>query len=726
MANKGSSVYTELFEQLPIPERLEPQNIAKMLEANKLAGKASVKVIPVETKPPYEIESEASNGRNITVSGKRRTSVVYRSIASVAACAALAFGVYSYVNRGAGVLPDTQPNGGAYASDYNDVHKTFEKYYVGESGGKTLDSAIKDIEHSYNVGDAPNSTQIDNDPAAPTDPAVTAPAAPNTEPPVTDAPVTEPDVTEPTPPVEPDPPAETLDEKLPVPADPAEIDNSDIAFGDGYLLRRDGNYLRIITTDNGDLRFVGSISPVFEENSTKTLAGFYTEGKKVVAIYSVVSGEIVSVQPEENPEGQPGSSIVGSIIDDLYGAPAAVVKEKNTVEICVYDLTSGVAVLNSTVVQSGSLVDMNFVNGALYAVTSYDNYRSAPIIGVDDHESYVPSYTVNGEKYYVQAQDIMLPETVSTTDYAVISGISVDGRVSVKAVLGYEGRVLLKNGAVYLFGYDNVAGSELTSVRVFSLSGGDVIYAGFTDIDGVALSGDGISVFGDTIAITSISKTADGYITTLGVYDGTMNLVSHVKFPAALTSAKRDGNMLYLSGTSADYCINLANPSIPEWISDEPQKDVAQGLLAFDGGYVTLTKSEKGLVLSKINKNENGALTLAAQTVVCGEATIVSKALENNGKLFVSGNTVGVPYGYFDGYDYCYRFELYRLTEKGFEQAGAIESHEVDSVYEPEKAIISGRVLYVFSDGRIYATVIGDALAQISSADIIESAYSGH
>lgn len=722
MANKGSSVYTELFEQLPIPKRLEPQNIAAMLEASKIAGKTPVKVTHVEAKVSYEIENEAPSERNITVTGtKHRTSAVYRSIASVAACAALAFGVYSYANRGTGIVPDTQPNGGAYASDYNDVHKTFEKYYVGESDKKTLDSAIKDIEHSYNEGNASNSTQTSPESSAPTEPGVTAPAETDTEPTVTNPVVTDPVAPEPVP-VDPELPAETVDEKLPLPQTAAKVDNSDIAFGDGFLLRRDGNFLRIITTDNGNLNFVGSISPLYQENSTKTLAGFYTEGKKAVVIYSVVSGELIDTQPEE----QQGDSIVGSIIDNLYGTSTAVVKEKNTIEVCVYDLTNGVAALNSTVVQSGSLVDMNFVNGALYAVTSYDDYRKAPIIGVDDHESYVPSYTVNGEKYYVQAQDIMLPKTVSTTDYAVISGITVDGRVSVKAVLGYEGRVVLKNGAVYLFGYDSVAGSELTSVRVFSLSGGDVIYAGFTDIEGVALGGDGISLFGDTIAITSIRKTADGYVTTLGVYDGTMNVVSLVDIPAALTSAKRVGNELYLSGSKVSYCVNLANPSIPEFVSDKPQKDAAEGLVAFDGGYVTLTKSEKGLILSKISKNESGVLTLAAQTVICSEAKIASKAIENNGRLFVSGNIVGVPYGYFDGYDYCYRFELYRLTDKGFEQAGAIESHELDSVYEPEKAIISGRVLYVFSDGRIYSTVIGDALAQISSADIIESTYSGH
>lgn len=722
MANKGSSVYTELFEQLAVPERLEPQNIAAMLEKSKLAGKTPLKVIPVEAKITPSDET-APVERNITVSRTgRRTSAVYRSVASVAACAALVLGIYGYTHSGNGVPSDTQPNS-SYASSYNDVHKTFEKYYVGDTDSKTLDSAIKDIEHSYNEGDASNSTQTSPDPTVPTVPEATAPSEPVTEPAAPDPVVTEPVQNDPEP--APEPPAETVDEKLPLPEDPVKADDSDIAFGDGFLLRKEGNYLRIITSDNGNLGYTGNINPIYAENSAKTLVGFYAEGKKAVAVYSVVSGEIVTTEPTE-PEDQPADSLVGNIIDNLYGAPAAVVKEKNSVEICVYDIIDGNAMLASTVVHGGSLVDMNFMNGALYAVTAYNDYRNAPIIGVDDHESYVPSYTVNGEKYYVEAQDIMLPDVISTTDYAVISGITVDGRVSVKAVLGYEGRVILKSGAVYLFGYDSVADSDLTSVRVFSLSGGDVIYAGFVDIDGVALSGDGISVFGDTIAISSIRKTDGGYVTTLGVYDGTMNVVSRVDFPAALTSAKRDGHRLYLSGAKDSYGVDLSTPSVPVLISDSPTKDAAEGLREFDGGYVTLIKNDKGLLLSKLVKNDNGVLTLAAQTVVCSEAEIVSKALENNGRLFVGGNIVGVPYGYFDGYDYCYRFELYRLTENGFEQAGAIENHELNDAYEPEKAVIGGRVLYVFSDGRIYSAVVGETLAQIGSADIIESAYSGH
>ena len=61
---------------------------------------------------------------------------------------------------------------------------------------------------------------------------------------------------------------------------------------------------------------------------------------------------------------------------------------------------------------------------------------------------------------------------------------------------------------------------------------------------------------------------------------------------------------------------------------------------------------------------------------------------------------VGVPYGYFDGYDYCYKYELFRLTAEGFVRAGHIESHETEDAFEFGRARLAGGMLYIFSEGR--------------------------
>ncbi len=714
MANKANNIYTELFESIPIPSRLEPENIAAML--NERAG---AKSLSAEKVPEKHIKAEepASQPRRIemTPGKKRSASPFFRTAAAMAACAALALGVIGYMGAGETELPTEDGDvGGAYASDYNDVHKTFEQYYVDTAGKKTLDSAIKDIEHSYNENENDTQTSQPADPSVTESPEpaettssadVSAPAVPD-EP---EAPVTEPAEPQPQAPA----PNETVDDTVPLPSSEAFKDDSGIVFGDGFMLRRDGNTIRIIKASAGELDYTGNIFPSYEEMTSKTLAGFYADGMRAIAVYSEVRG------------GAPyANDPVNGLIDGLYGQNT---EPRSSVEVCIYTIRDGAAFLDSVTVQSGSLVDMNYVNGSLYLVTAYNDYRVAPIIGVDDLESYVPSYTVNGVKYYIEASDIMIPDYISTTDYTVISGISLTGGVSMKAVLGYEGRVVLRSGAVYLFGYDSSASGDRTSARVFSLSGGNVDYAGCVYIDGVALGGDGISCFGSNIAVTAVRKVNNSYETDITVFDGTMNVVSRAVINEALTTAERIDTSLYLSGAQRRYGIDLSDPAAPFEIKEEPKPDPAKGLVEFDGGYVTLTKAPDGsLQLAKIVKNAAGELRLEYKTAICSEPSCDSKALENNGLLFISGNVVGLPYGYYDGYDYCYRYALYRAANGSFSPMGEIEFHETDSAYEYERAILNGGVLYIFSEGRISAAVVGDSLVLVDSAEIVESAYSGH
>lgn len=736
MAKRGQSIYNELFDQLPIPERLEPRNIAAMLDEKMAQGamnsKTADRVVPVGA----SAKQRKSDRETIDISAGRRTSAAYRSIASVAACAALVLGVVGYMRTDSAPVPDTDDkSGGAYASDYGDIHKTFAKYYVDDGDKRTLDGALQDIEHSYNdnENDTSNSAQA---PAQTQETTEAAESSGTTESAQTDAPqTTERPGQAPTdtaPDADGQGGSETIDENneptvisddLPIPENDAIVNNSDTAFGSGFMLRRDGNILRIITSVNGEINYTDNIFPSYDGFSTKSLAGFYADGNKAVAVYTVMTTAGSAPSSEESRDG-----VVGELLDSLYGPPITESGVKRSeVEVCVYDIVDGNAYLTNDTVQSGTLIDMNYSNGAVYLVTAYDDYRGDPIASVDDLENYVPAYTVNGEKFYVSASDIMLPDYISNTDYTVISGITVDGAVSVKAVLGYEGRVIVNNGAVYLFSYDSVNGTDLTSVRVFSLAGGNVIYAGFTDIEGVALGGDGISSIGDSIAVTVIKKSDGAYITSFGIYDATMNFISGADFPSALTAAERIGQKLVLSGAKYKCVVDLTNISIPVVSEGEPAKNPAEGLLQFNGGYVTLTKNSSGQIeLSKLVKDESGNLKLMHKTVVTAESNSTSKALKNNGVMFINGDVVGLPYGYFDGLDYCYRYAIFKETAEGFVLVGETEIHETDEAFEYENAILNSGVLYIMSEGRVSAAVVGDSLAVISTADIIEGAHSAH
>ena len=633
--------------------------------------------------------------------------------------------------------PEPENKGGAqFAEDYDDLHKTFEKYYVDDSDKKTLDSAIADIEHSYNENNdemgsahvaqtspveeepdatAENSAQV---PEPETQSQTQATEAPTNVPdnvatddePNEEAPVVE---ELPTPEPEETPVENIPDEKLPLPENRSEQSGGKTLFGDGFMAEELNGVIRIFDTNGIRIALTDNIAPTFTPGVEKTLCDFFVDGTRLTAVYTA-SGSY------------PADASVDGMLDTLYGPREG---SRNSVEVCIYNIFGGMAVLDTNFRQDGCLVDMNMQNASLYLVTAYNDYRTAPIIGVEDLQSYVPSYTVNGTKVYIEPTSIMIPEYLATTDYTVISGITPGGGVSVQAVLGYEGRVILKPGAVYLFGYDSSLGNDVTSAKVFSLANGQVVYSGTRDILGVALGGAGISQFGDYIAVTSVMKTADGCDTVLDVYNGLMETVSRVTFSgAALTSVERIGDVLRFKGAKDVYCIDLSDPTNPSRV-DEPknEEDPAEGLVEAAGGYITLTKNSSGeIVLSKLSKDRSGSLRLDFKTTVCSESGARSKALDDNGIMMVSGNTVGVPYGYFDGLDYCFRYALYNITPSGFEPAADMEIHETDAAFEFGKAVMGGDSMYIFSEGRIYRAAVQDGIAVTGTANIIESAYSGH
>ena len=171
-----NNIYSEMLSSLPVPERLSPENIALMLEENSAAKKncamissdlraESKRELPKSKKTvtvtrPSEIytqdtvaeasaeQEESAAGTKIreisaseektpsarrekTAAGKpvRRTAY-YRAVLSIAACAALVFGMTRYFDNGEVAQIDTEIKGSTYASDYDELHKTFRKYYV--------------------------------------------------------------------------------------------------------------------------------------------------------------------------------------------------------------------------------------------------------------------------------------------------------------------------------------------------------------------------------------------------------------------------------------------------------------------------------------------------------------------------------------------------------------------------------------------------------------------
>lgn len=716
--NSGQiNAYVELLNKLPIPERLSPENIAAMLEANSPAA-AKRSEISLSS-ASSEIKADNDNK-----SRSFRFTAIYRSAAAIAACAVLGLGVARYVGLGAATSVGNDIKGSQYADNYDELHKTFTKYYVDDSGKKTLDSAMAEIEHSYtdsqtdSVSENPGNSN--KQPGTPADD--TQNTAPGQE---TNTPV--PDDNAP-----PEAPAQnSVGIKLPIMSGEKEPNNVLVAGSKIYV--RDGDKIKVILTSHGQMEYIGDAVPECGIFETKTLEKMFAVGEKLVVVYSVVNEEPLSV-----PASEDGYSVVGELVNGIYSADGETVKTVS-VETVVYEtaFSSGIAA-TQVISQNGTLVDAKESDGYVYVVANYDDYRHSPIIGVDDLDNYVPSYTVNGVKSYIRPENILIPGYVSTTDYTVITGVAASDPgmpVLVQAVLGSEGKAVVTDKSVYVFGYSDIDGEQKTVCERLSLSYGTAHFVGLVSVEGVALS-DGIADVNGNVLITTIKNTDAGYVTSVSALaddaDEGMVLVSKVEFPGALKNISFDGSKIYLSNSTQGFAADFTDPYAPLHIEYSDDIDVTSGLVKFGNGYITLTEENGVISLEKIKSNENGDFILEAEAIIDSDGKEASsKAILDNSVLYTDAvnGYVGVPYGFFDGFDYCYRYELYKLEGGTFKSIGRIESHEVDDAFEFGRAKLAGGVLYIISDGRIYSTAIGqESVTEIDSVDLIESSYSsaGH
>ncbi|MBQ8623980.1 MAG: beta-propeller domain-containing protein [Oscillospiraceae bacterium] len=727
----ANNIYSELFEQLPIPERLEPENIAKMLEENTQFSKKRSNIIVSEA-----VTSETKINKTTEVKAKKSHSAAYRAIMSVAACAVLVLGLvrYASVDSNTGLTDDNR--GGSFAENYDELHKTFQKYYVNTDEKKNLDSALAEIEHSYN--ELENQGETDNVAPANDEPAVTLDS-------VEDIPM--PPVTEEEPPVVEenndvvieDAPAVTPDEENVTIEDEAELvlpdvsgfganDNIFMQGGKAFITEHDS--IRLISAVNGELALGDVIAPECAQNESKALVNYFVSGDRLAVVYAAETYEAVLPEADEEApaaEEETDKTVLDELMDDLYTeeVPSLV---RHSVEIKLYDIANGKATLLATDVLSGRFVDVKQSGSAVYVVTSYDDYRLSPIVGVNDLESYVPSYTVNGEKIYIEASSILIPSYMSTTNYTVVAGVDMaSAGVSVQALLGYEGKFLMTENAFYAFGYENANGIDKTTVSMFNLNSGVVSLGSYSSCEGVALSGDGITEIGGAVVISTLKNSPEGFVTTVTAFDSALNMVSKCELPAVLTTACNEDGVLVLTGKE-DYAIDLRDPAAPLVVDPVINKEQSVDFVKYGEGYVALTDIDGTLTLSHFAFDDDGnAYTICDSAVYSGEYT--SKALSDNTVLYVNNvlGIVGVPYGFYDGYDFCYRYALYTLDGSEFTLVGNIEIHEMDTAFEFGKAIEHDGVLYIFAEGRVYSAIAAyETLALVDSVSFVESTYSGH
>ena len=681
----AGNIYSEMFEGIAVPERLSPANIEKMLQekAPERCKRAAITVSRPDSQP------EKKTSTTITA--------IYRTVASLAACLVMAFGIYNAMGNQP-ELPKSQES--SYAQSYEDLHKTFRKYYVDENKD-TLDSALEEIEQSYNNGKQESDNVV-------------------VEAPVTTAPTTEaPVVTEPNLPDDPEVEIDDTEEPEVDPVETPELTQNSVdkwvqeaIISDGRIFIQNGNNVRVLSAIGGQLQVITEILPDETELITKKLEKFFVEGSRLVIVYSVSEHE-ATISVDED------STVVGELISNIYEEEQAPIEEY--CEISIYEFSPEGFIKLATNTQAGTLVKAEISDGAVYVITNYDSYK-APIIGVEDLQSYVPYYTINGMHCFVTPENILIPSNVATTDYTVVSGTHVaSGQMSVQAVLGSEGKLAVTDSAVYVFVY----GNKSTNINKLSLFGGNVGFSAAAFVPGVAING-GIFEDNGVLFVATLVEGDSGYTTSLNALNADMQPISHITFPTALTTLERHGRKIFLKNYEETYGADFSIPEVPMLILEDSVPET-EGLVAFGNGYISLNKTNGSLALSTYVQTTQGLVEGFGTVIHLGDAT--SKALGNNELLFIDNYNgfVGVPYGFFDGFDYCYRFEMFKITEAGFVSLGFVEAHETDAAFEPERAVVENGILYLFSQGRIYGVAINEGTpAVISVCNLVESGYSGH
>lgn len=173
----------------------------------------------------------------------------------------------------------------------------------------------------------------------------------------------------------------------------------------------------------------------------------------------VVSKDNMAVKQEITTENPPfemyvrGNSLVLVSEEKASGDKSEDGRDHTNVVIDIYTISSDSLTHIKTYKQNGEYNSARIDdNGVLYLVTGYSNYRGAPLDENADLDNYVPGYYIDGEKHYVAAEDITVPQGANNTDYTIISSVkcSEPVNISVKAVLGSNANAFCSDDTLYV------------------------------------------------------------------------------------------------------------------------------------------------------------------------------------------------------------------------------------------------------------------------------------
>lgn len=442
----------------------------------------------------------------------------------------------------------------------------------------------------------------------------------------------------------------------------------------------------------------------------------------------VVSKDNMAVKQEITTENPPfemyvrGNSLVLVSEEKASGDKSEDGRDHTNVVIDIYTISSDSLTHIKTYKQNGEYNSARIDdNGVLYLVTGYSNYRGAPLDENADLDNYVPGYYIDGEKHYVAAEDITVPQGANNTDYTIISSVkcSEPVNISVKAVLGSNANAFCSDDTLYVAFSGTKDGKSYTAVTSFAISESGLSYKASGTVEGELISRYSMaeSEGGFRIACRSFDENGMA-VTDIYTLDSSLAVISKAEglLPGVIIgSVKFDGNYASLienNRTDASLVVDLDQSAPVEnaetkcFIAPYVSK-LSDGLMAGitacedeNGGY-------NGLRLELYSADSGEKIS---ETVFARFPKVQSPALSDKKAMLIDidNKIVGIPVSSVNEFGVKNQYFVFGYDENGFAQKGVFEYNDIDDSYTFERAVVTDGVLYIIGSGRMVSVDLDD------------------
>lgn len=436
----------------------------------------------------------------------------------------------------------------------------------------------------------------------------------------------------------------------------------------------------------------------------------------------VVSKNDMEVLAEIKDENKPfemyvrGNSLV-LVSDEIVSDT-----QSGNVVVDIFDISADTPTRIKTYKQNGVYNSARIDDdGILYLVTDYSNYREKPLDETASLETYVPGYYIDGEKYFVAAEDITVPQGADNTDYTIVSAIkcSEPVNISVKAVLGTNANTYCSDDTLYVAGRGTKDGEDYTAITSFAISESGLEYKAAAVVDGELISRYSMNEYNDMFRIACRGFDEFGMINTV-IYtlDDSLQIVSQAGqlLPGVIASSvKFDGELASIMEYGEEKASLVVDLSKSTPVYDE-------GVSSFDAAYTA--EFTDGLMIGvSADRDENGMYTSIrlemydtdngmkiCETDFAEYNMVDSPALYNKRALLVEHehNVIGVPVSSVNEFGVKNQYYIFGYENGSFVQKGVIEYNDIDDSCKFERAFINDDMIYIIGSGRMVAVQLAD------------------